>query len=80
MTDLEKRRNWSFVLGDGGSWIWRVSDVHGVEESNGTFETLKECTADAMQHGYVAWKSEDERRRDLELAVSKVLRGKSDAQ
>ena len=79
ITDNEKRRNWSFLLTDDGSWIWRVSDASGVEDSKVTFPTLKECTSDAMQNGYVAWKSEDERRRDLELGVTKVLRAKGSA-
>ena len=81
MTELEeKRRNWSFLTKeDGVSWIWRVSDAHGVEESKVSFSTLKECTADAMLHGYVVWKSENERRRDLELGVTKVLRAKGGA-
>jgi hypothetical protein len=71
---LDKRRNWNFVITDDQSWIWRVSNAEGaMEQSAGTFATLKDCTADAMQHGYVAWRSEDERRRDLTLAVSKVL-------
>ena len=78
-TDLEKRRNWSFLVTDDGAWKWRVSDARGVEESKVTFATLKECTSDAMLNGYVVWKSEDERRRDLELGVAKVLRAKSGA-
>ena len=77
--DLEKRRNWSFLVTDDGGWRWRVSDAHGVEESKATFATLKDCTADAMLNGYVVWKSEDERRRDLELGVAKVLRARSGA-
>jgi hypothetical protein len=75
-TDLEKRRNWSFQVTDDGSWTWRVVDATGVEESKVSFATLKDCTADAMLNGYVAWKSENERRRDLELGVTKVLRAK----
>ena len=77
--DTEKRRNWSFLTKDDGSWIWRVSDTNGVEESKVAFATLKECTADAMLNGYVVWKSENERRRDLELGVTKVLRAKGGA-
>ena len=76
ITDNEKRRNWSFQVTEDGSWIWRVSDANGVAQSQATFPTLKECTADAMLNGYVVWKSEDERRRDLELGVTKVLRAK----
>ena len=78
-TDSEKRRSWSFLLTEDGAWKWRVSDIRGIEESKVTFATLKECTSDAMLNGYVVWKSEDERRRDLELGVSKVLRAKSGA-
>jgi hypothetical protein len=80
MTELEeKRRNWSFVVMDDGSWVWRVTDMQGVTQSAGTFATLKDCTADAMLNGYVAWRSEDERRRDHELGVAKVLRAKGGA-
>lgn len=70
---MDNRRNWSFVHTDTGSWVWQVAKADGSEETSQDFATLKECTADAMLHGYVAWKSEEERRRDLELGVTKVL-------
>jgi hypothetical protein len=34
-----------------------------ISESAEEFATLVGCTSDAAQHGYVPWKSEDERRR-----------------
>jgi len=61
---VERRKQWSFPIGEDGSWTWRVVDPEGDEHvSDRTFKTLKECTEDAVAHGYVAWKSEDERRR-----------------
>jgi hypothetical protein len=61
---LERRRQWSFPIGEDGSWSWRVVNPEGDEQtSDRTFKTLKECTEDAARHGYVAWRSEEERRR-----------------
>ena len=38
-------------------------DPEGEEKtSDRTFRTLKECTEDAMNNGYVVWQSESERR------------------
>lgn len=70
---MERRRNWSFLPAADESWVWRVTDAQGTRESACTFATLKDCTADAMQHGYVPWKSEDERRREMALEVTKIL-------
>jgi hypothetical protein len=56
-----------------GKWIWKVTNPDGTEECSAEFATLKECSTDAQLHGYVAWKSEDERRRDLMLDVVKTL-------
>jgi hypothetical protein len=69
---LERRRNWSFLVKEDETWFWRVADSTGTQES-ASFATLKDCTADATKHGYVAWRSEDERRRDLALGVTKAL-------
>ena len=61
---MERRKQWSFPIGEDGSWTWRVVDPEGAEQvSDRTFKTLKECTEDATANGYVAWKSEEERRR-----------------
>ncbi|HYC48137.1 MAG TPA: hypothetical protein VED01_21910 [Burkholderiales bacterium] len=61
---MERRRQWNFLLGDDGSWMWRVFDPAGTEErSEKSFATLKECTEDAARNGYVAWRTEEERRR-----------------
>lgn len=62
---MERRKQWNFLLGDNGSWSWRVVDPDGADvSSDRTFATLKECTEDATRNGYVVWKSDDERRRD----------------
>ena len=51
-------------MADSGGWLWRAVAPDGTEEtSERTFQTLKECTEDATRHGYVVWKTEDERRR-----------------
>ena len=69
----QRRGKWNFESRDGG-WGWTVTYADGNEESSGaTFKTLKACADDAAQHGYVAWKAEDERRRDRVLEVTKAL-------
>lgn len=75
---MEQRRGkWNFESRDGG-WAWTVTYADGNNESsNGSFKTLKECADDAAQHGYIAWKAEDERRRDHMLEVSKALGNKT---
>jgi hypothetical protein len=61
---LERRKQWNFLLGDDGSWSWRVVNPDdSVAASERSFATLKDCTEDATRNGYVAWKSEEERRR-----------------
>lgn len=70
---MDNRRNWNFTLSDDGSWIWQASMADGSQETSGGFPTLKACIADATEHGYVAWKTEEERRRDMTLEVTKVL-------
>jgi hypothetical protein len=60
---VERRKQWSFPIGEDGSWSWRMVDPEGEEKtSDRTFRTLKECTEDAMSNGYVVWQSESERR------------------
>jgi hypothetical protein len=60
---VDRRKQWSFPIGEDGSWSWRMVDPDGEEQaSDRTFRTLKECTEDAMKNGYVAWQSESERR------------------
>jgi hypothetical protein len=61
----ERRKQWNFLLGDDGQWLWRVVDPDGKESSSAqSFATLKACTEDATRNGYVVWKSEAERRRE----------------
>jgi hypothetical protein len=63
-TTVERRKQWSFPIGEDGSWTWRVVTPEGDESTSArTFKTLRECTEDAKRNGYVAWKSDDERRR-----------------
>ena len=75
---MEQRRGqWKFENRDGG-WAWTVSHSDGTHESSSqAFKTLKECADDAAQHGYIAWKAEEERRRDHMLEVTKALGNKT---
>jgi hypothetical protein len=50
------------MMADDG-WVWRLKNVDGTEQTSRAFKTLKECTEDASEHGYVVWKTEAERRR-----------------
>jgi hypothetical protein len=60
---MERRRSWSFFILGEGAWVWRVLNPDGTEAcSDRTFKTLQECTSDAARHGYVAYKSDEERR------------------
>jgi hypothetical protein len=62
-TSVERRKQWSFPIAEDGSWSWQVVNPDGDEQaSDRTFKTLKECTEDAARHGYVVWRSEEERR------------------
>jgi hypothetical protein len=70
----ERRNHWYFESSDKG-WAWAVSRADGAPESSTRwFKTLKECADDAIKHGYVAWRAEEERRRDLVLGVKKALK------
>ena len=67
-------------MADDG-WIWTVVHADNSKETSAIrFKTLKECADDAAQHGYVAWKAEDERRRDLMLGVTKILAKESSSE
>jgi hypothetical protein len=58
----ERRKRWNFFIGDDGSWLWRVLDPDECEAfSERSFRSLKDCIADAKQHGYVVWRSEERR-------------------
>jgi hypothetical protein len=60
----ERRTQWNFLMSDDG-WYWKAVRPDGTDiASERSFPTLKECTADATQNGYVVWKSEEERRRE----------------
>jgi hypothetical protein len=70
---MEQRSQWNFESVEGG-WTWTVTHADGRRESAvEPFKTLKQCVDDATQRGYVAWKAEDERRRDNVLGVTKTL-------
>lgn len=50
-------------MADDG-WRWTAVDPDGIEAASAqAFKTLKECTSDATENGYVVWRSEEERRR-----------------
>ena len=63
--DVERRTQWNFFIGEDGLWRWKALNPDGGDvASDRGFETLKECTTDAAQNGYVVWRSESERRRE----------------
>lgn len=63
---VDRRKQWTFPIAEDGSWTWRMVDPQGEEAGSGrSFRTLSECTADAVRNGYVAWKSDGERRRHV---------------
>ena len=71
---MEKRSQWNFELVEGG-WAWSVVHPDGTSERSAQhWPTLKECAADANARGYVAWKAEDERRREQMLEVARTLK------
>ena len=48
---LERRKQWNFLLGEDGSWLWRVVNPDDTEAaSQRSFATLKECTEDAARN------------------------------
>ena len=60
----EQRSNWKFRSAQDKSWLWHVTRPDGSEASSVRgFATLKDCIADARQHGYVLWLPEADRRR-----------------
>jgi hypothetical protein len=62
----DRRRRWTFVMNDDGTWGWHVVKPDGTEEtSTRAFKKLAECTEDATRHGYVVWQQQE--RRDSEL-------------
>jgi hypothetical protein len=72
--EMNKRRHWQFVVTKGHTWKWTVIGPDCKQsESAEEFATLAACTFNAAQHGYVAWKSENERRRELQLNVMAAL-------
>ena len=75
--NIEQRTHWRFIDTGRGTWKWKAMRPDGTDaESNEEFSTLGACTADAAAHGYVVWKSEDERRRALQLGVMDALKPK----
>ena len=74
---MDKRSHWQFIDTGRRTWKWKVTRPDGTaSESAEDFPTLMACTSDAAQHGYVAWKSEEERRRELQLGVMDALKRK----
>jgi hypothetical protein len=59
---IERRTTWHFEI-EGDQWWWVFRRPDGTEErSTQSFESLQDCGADAMEHGYGAWKAEERRR------------------
>ena len=74
---MDKRSQWQFVDTGRRTWKWQVTEPDGTQsESAEEFPTLVACTSNAKLHGYVAWKSEDERRRESQLGVMEALKRK----
>jgi hypothetical protein len=72
---MNKRNQWRFLDTGRHTWKWQVTDPDGTKsESDEEFPTLGACTSNAAQHGYVVWKSEDERRRESQLGVMGALK------
>jgi hypothetical protein len=60
----ERRKQWRFLLAEDGTWRWEAIHPDGTESASArSFSTLKDCTADATQNGYIVCKPEEERRR-----------------
>ena len=60
--NMDKRRHWTFILNQNGSWGWQVSKPDGTQQSSKrSFKKLTDCTADAVKHGYVVWDGEERR-------------------
>lgn len=69
MTDTraqaERRTRWTFSCTADNKWYWRAVRADGTEErSDARLETLADCLADALEHGFVSWSTAAERRRD----------------
>jgi hypothetical protein len=63
--NMDKRRHWTFVLKDDGTWGWQVSKPDGTQASSKrSFKKLTDCTADAVRHGYVVWQGEERRQNE----------------
>jgi hypothetical protein len=71
---MEKRSQWKFDSADG-AWGWTVTNPDGsTGASDRRWPTLKDCVDDATAHGYIAWRPEEERRREHRLKVTEVLK------
>jgi hypothetical protein len=73
---MDRRNQWQFVVTERGKWKWVKTSPDGKQSESEELATLAACTADAAYHGYVAWKSEDERRRESKLGVMDPLKRK----
>ena len=73
---MDQRNKWQFVPTERGKWKWVKTSPDGMQSESEELANLAACTADAAYHGYVAWKSEDERRRELQLGVMDPLKRK----
>jgi hypothetical protein len=61
----ERRTRWSFSYTGDNTWFWRAVRADGtVERSSAKLDTLAECLADALEHGFVSWTTAAERRRN----------------
>ena len=70
----QRRREWQFFQDDRDQWTWRVHhpDGHSMM-SRGTFASLVNCVAAAINHGYVLLPSFDDRRFDRRRGPDAVI-------
>ena len=71
---MDRRNQWQFVPTERGKWKWVKTSSDGTQSESVEFANLAACTSNAAEHGYVPWKSEDERRRELKLGVIDALK------
>lgn len=71
---MNRRSQWQFGVTERGTWKWMLTRPDGTQSDSEEFATLAACTSDAAQHCYQVWKPEDERRRELQLRVTRALK------
>lgn len=72
--EQERRRFWSFTIGEHGGWAWRVLNPdNSADVSPRRFPTLKACLDDARAHGYALPPEAAERRSERRVPPSVMI-------